>query len=266
MIGDDRTDRWEDPNLPVELDDVDSLAAEAELEGQSAPRRRPGRPRGVLFSDPRGWNTAVVRRARRDRFLGTFRNWEQDRPDLLDWNTRRRQGDPDWQYRRTAQFSLILIGRYPDGTASLDTEAILFLVWLRENLAQSERNRRGPKRDIDTTWRTALALAVARSCAMGTQPNRRSVSRHYTQPPTDREIAETWYFLFGEERSRDSIRPKLRPIATLCKKFAMNRLAPEYGPDTHFRKAADAILKFGPKPGAKWGFLGEIICSTRRNM
>jgi hypothetical protein len=128
---------------------------------------------------------------------------------------------------------------------AFDKEALSFLHWLRNEIENNREGFKGPKPDFLKTYKTAVSLAVARYVVTNN-------GRHYSKPPTPREIAQIWYVLFGEHERHDTIKSRLELVARHCRRFANDRLSLLQLERGYFRKAADCVLrKLPPKTRRK---------------
>lgn len=204
-----------------------------------------GRPKSSLYGVRCGPYSPYHPTLNRRLKISGFRGWRHAYPDRIDWPKYKEENHPLWELRRDAQFAMVvmrntyLIFEDKSGTRPFNEQAMLFWSWLTE-LAETNTRRSGMRRDLLSTWKTALALIVARAIV--------ARDRHYTKPPSDREIAEAWYLLFGEHESRNKIKSRLPKVARFCYVFAKDETRGSTGGKREeFRKAGEAILKHGPE-------------------
>jgi len=223
----------------------------------SSRKERRGRPKADVFRKPGSGRSGVPLEMRRAICLARLNSWAEEYGDRIKSRRYRTEGKPDWELYRAAELAMAVMGRqapekvykkpkHRRNLLAFDQEAKQFIRWLRNQIEITREGFKGPKPDFLKTWRTAVSLAVARYIVTKN-------GRHYSKPPTPREIAQIWFVLFGEHEPHGSIKTRLPTVARMCKHFSEDHVALlSQGECEYFRMAGDCVLrKLTPKSRCK---------------
>ncbi len=130
---------------------------------------------------------------------------------------------PIWEVYRDIEIAMITMGvRYPPPLEDrpfplkkyhpFDVETFLFRSFTHKLVAETASHQKGPKRDAEKLYRTAVSTAVARKMI---QPH----GGDWRTMPSPRQISQAWYLVFGEHEPHDRIKHRLPLVGRICKRF-----------------------------------------------
>ena len=162
--------------------------------------------------------------------------------DLMPSKNRRAFGQPIWTVYWVAELAWILMGHktppqpYPSRRIFKNRVGFfqeVFALWFFLNILVEESVgfRKGPKRNAEKLFKTALAAFVARKLV---QPK----GGNWTKLPSPREISQVWYILFGEKEPYDHIKNRLDSLGRILTAFPL-----------YYPSSADRQFSYFPKLG-----------------
>lgn len=162
--------------------------------------------------------------------------------DLMPSTNRRALGSPIWTVYWVAELAWILMGHktppqpYPRRGIFKNRVGFfqeVFALWFFLNILVEESvgSRKGPKRNAEKLFKTALAAFVARKLV---QPK----GGNWTKLPSPREISQVWYILFGENEPYDQIKNRLDSLGGILTAFPL-----------YYPSSADRQYSYFPKLG-----------------
>lgn len=180
--------------------------------------------------------------------------------DLMPSIKRRAWGQPIWTVYWVAELAWILMGHrippqpYPSRGRFKNREGFfqeVFALWFFVNIVVEESvgHRKGPKRNAEKLFKTALAAFVARNLI---QPR----GGNWTKLPSPREISQVWYILFGEKEPYDHIKNRLESLGRILTVFPLHYPSSAGRQFTYFPKLGRALKYHAKRRASKAGGAG----------
>jgi hypothetical protein len=165
--------------------------------------------------------------------------------DLMPSTNARAWGKPIWTVYWVAELAWILMGHktppQPYARSRIFKNKVGFFqevgcLWIFLNIVVEESvgYRKGPKRNAEKLFKTALAAFVARKLV---QPN----GGHWKKLPSPREISQVWYILYGENEPYDHIKNRLDSLGRILTVFPLQYTRSDGRQFSHFPKLGRAL-------------------------
>lgn len=175
--------------------------------------------------------------------------------DLMPSTNKRAYGSPIWTVYWVAELAWILMGHkkvphpYPrrgifKNRVGFFQEVASLWFFLNIQVEESVGHRKGPKRNAEKLFKTALAAFVARNLI---QPK----GGNWTKLPTPREISQVWYILFGEKEPYDHIKNRLEPLGRILTAFPLYYPSSPDRQFTYFPKLGRALKYHAKRRASK---------------
>ncbi|MCI2395074.1 hypothetical protein [Aliiroseovarius sediminis] len=158
--------------------------------------------------------------------------------------TLRTQGSDIWTVFRAAEYSVVLLGVYlPEASRrplksgmkpdTIVEDIVRFWQFLCADLDKICAGRRGRNLNAEKVFKTALSAMVAKELLAYTE----FYSREH---PTQTEIAQVWWLIFGEFERPDVIKNRFKPAAFLVGTYVKHC---SRNPRSRFRKALQVLSR-----------------------